>query len=146
MFPEAPCLLVGTARFELTTSRTPSERATRLRYVPCNTTTLGRHQTTCQETPDDLSISRSSTKPDATFASAARWAGEKPFSDCEVWRHWGASCEEESVGKLVSNSVGASIRSLERSRAAPGASWARAPSRCSACSFFLAPAIVNISL
>lgn len=26
--------LVGTARFELTTSRTPSERATRLRYVP----------------------------------------------------------------------------------------------------------------
>src|SRR5688572_18442980 len=27
-------LLVGTARFELTTSRTPSERATRLRYVP----------------------------------------------------------------------------------------------------------------
>jgi hypothetical protein len=24
----------GTARFELTTSRTPSERATRLRYVP----------------------------------------------------------------------------------------------------------------
>ena len=31
---KAPCLLVGTARFELTTSRTPSERATRLRYVP----------------------------------------------------------------------------------------------------------------
>src|SRR5687768_97844 len=26
--------MVGTARFELTTSRTPSERATRLRYVP----------------------------------------------------------------------------------------------------------------
>ena len=25
---------IGTARFELTTSRTPSERATRLRYVP----------------------------------------------------------------------------------------------------------------
>jgi hypothetical protein len=31
---KAPYLLVGTARFELTTSRTPSERATRLRYVP----------------------------------------------------------------------------------------------------------------
>ena len=28
--------MVGTARFELTTSRTPSERATRLRYVPSN--------------------------------------------------------------------------------------------------------------
>src|SRR6266566_1631574 len=27
-------LLVGTARFELATSRTPSVRATRLRYVP----------------------------------------------------------------------------------------------------------------
>ena len=26
--------MVGTARFELTTSRTPSVRATRLRYVP----------------------------------------------------------------------------------------------------------------
>ena len=33
---KAPFLLVGTARFELTTSRTPSERATRLRYVPKN--------------------------------------------------------------------------------------------------------------
>ena len=31
---KAPYLLVGTARFELTTSRTPSERATGLRYVP----------------------------------------------------------------------------------------------------------------
>ena len=29
-------VMVGTARFELTTSRTPSERATRLRYVPKN--------------------------------------------------------------------------------------------------------------
>ena len=26
--------MVGTTRFELATSRTPSERATRLRYVP----------------------------------------------------------------------------------------------------------------
>ena len=31
---KAPSLLVGTTRFELATSRTPSERATRLRYVP----------------------------------------------------------------------------------------------------------------
>ena len=31
---ESPILLVGTTRFELATSRTPSERATRLRYVP----------------------------------------------------------------------------------------------------------------
>ncbi len=29
-------LNIGTARFELATSRTPSERATRLRYVPSN--------------------------------------------------------------------------------------------------------------
>ena len=31
--------MVGTARFELATSRTPSVRATRLRYVPIASTT-----------------------------------------------------------------------------------------------------------
>ena len=30
--------MVGTARFELATSRTPSVRATRLRYVPAAST------------------------------------------------------------------------------------------------------------
>jgi len=37
---------------------------------------------------DDLSISRSSTRPDATFASAARCAGEKPWSGRGVCRTW----------------------------------------------------------
>jgi hypothetical protein len=32
--------MVGTARFELATSRTPSVRATRLRYVPTGAVTL----------------------------------------------------------------------------------------------------------
>ena len=32
--PAGLLLMVGTTRFELATSRTPSERATRLRYVP----------------------------------------------------------------------------------------------------------------
>ena len=33
-YAKAQYKLVGTTRFELATSRTPSERATRLRYVP----------------------------------------------------------------------------------------------------------------
>src|SRR5258708_12571324 len=36
--------MVGTARFELATSRTPSVRATRLRYVPTGTLTAMRQE------------------------------------------------------------------------------------------------------
>ncbi len=36
--------MVGTARFELATSRTPSVRATRLRYVPTGELTTSRQE------------------------------------------------------------------------------------------------------
>jgi hypothetical protein len=38
--------MVGTARFELATSRTPSVRATRLRYVPTGAVTLNGRKLT----------------------------------------------------------------------------------------------------
>src|SRR5260370_35379994 len=47
--------MVGTARFELATSRTPSVRATRLRYVPTGELTTMRRGTWVGEYPSPFS-------------------------------------------------------------------------------------------
>src|SRR5260370_20948469 len=50
--------MVGTARFELATSRTPSVRATRLRYVPTGKLTATGQENQKAESGEGISISK----------------------------------------------------------------------------------------
>src|SRR5690242_12513243 len=66
--------MVGTARFELATSRTPSVRATRLRYVPTGELTTMRRGTAGAESPSRLSLARLSPPFEKRQESAQRIA------------------------------------------------------------------------